>query len=133
MLLLNLQSLGSDLLDDNLPEKPQLKRRNLQLEVEISSERLQKMELAQANARLLALADVSKAINESDSVAHTLEITVAHARKILHGEVGVKFEGSGIGLAICSKVVQLHHCTISASAEVNRGTTFKIILPIHQA
>lgn len=39
------------------------------------------------------------------------------------------FEGTGIGLAICKKIVINHHGIIFASAKENEGSTFNIILP----
>jgi len=40
------------------------------------------------------------------------------------------FEGSGIGLALCKKIVDNHHGHIAAESEVGKGTTFKVILPV---
>jgi len=38
--------------------------------------------------------------------------------------------GTGVGLAMAFRVVQLHNGAIDFSSEVNRGTTFRITLPI---
>jgi signal transduction histidine kinase len=38
--------------------------------------------------------------------------------------------GTGIGLAMAFRVVQLHNGTIDFTSEVNRGTTFRITLPV---
>lgn len=48
--------------------------------------------------------------------------------KRLH--VGNGYNGTGIGLAICKKIVEEHHGYISAKSEVNKGTTFTISLPV---
>ncbi len=37
--------------------------------------------------------------------------------------------GTGIGLAMASRIIQLHNGSIDFSSEVNRGTTFRISLP----
>ena len=37
--------------------------------------------------------------------------------------------GTGVGLAMAFRVVQLHNGTIDFSSEVNRGTTFRVTLP----
>ncbi|MCF0062355.1 PAS domain-containing protein [Dyadobacter chenwenxiniae] len=46
----------------------------------------------------------------------------------LHGRG--EFSGSGIGLALCKKVVQNHHGHITAQSEPDRGATFMVYLPI---
>lgn len=40
------------------------------------------------------------------------------------------FEGTGIGLALCKKIVDNHHGIIEAESEIGLGTSFKIILPV---
>lgn len=40
------------------------------------------------------------------------------------------FEGTGIGLALCKKIVDNHHGLISAESEPGKGTSFKVILPV---
>lgn len=47
----------------------------------------------------------------------------------LHGKT--EFEGTGIGLSICRKIVQVHHGSISAHSRVEGGACFRIILPDH--
>ncbi len=48
--------------------------------------------------------------------------------KRLH--INPEFEGTGIGLAICKKIVEEHQGFISAKSVVNEGTTFTISLPV---
>ncbi|MBD0332414.1 MAG: hypothetical protein ICV66_07140, partial [Chitinophagaceae bacterium] len=45
----------------------------------------------------------------------------------LHGRS--EYEGTGIGLAICKKIVEHHGGAIYASGKLNEGATFTIILP----
>lgn len=40
------------------------------------------------------------------------------------------YEGNGIGLALCKKIVENHEGDISVTSKENEGTTFKIILPL---
>ena len=45
----------------------------------------------------------------------------------LHGKQS--YSGTGIGLALCRKIVENHHGLITAEAELGVGATFTIILP----
>ena len=48
----------------------------------------------------------------------------------LHGREA--YEGTGVGLAICRKITDRHHGTISVSSVVGQGTAFHILLPVSQ-
>lgn len=47
----------------------------------------------------------------------------------LHGRG--EYEGSGIGLALCQKIVTAHNGIIYAESEENQGATFTVILPAY--
>ena len=43
-----------------------------------------------------------------------------------------EYQGTGIGLAVCKKIVDKHNGKINVSSKINEGTLFTIILPINQ-
>ncbi|HEY5913170.1 MAG TPA: ATP-binding protein [Verrucomicrobiae bacterium] len=49
----------------------------------------------------------------------------------LHGRG--EYEGTGVGLAVCRRIVDRHHGTISAKSEPGKGATFIVTLPAGQA
>lgn len=49
----------------------------------------------------------------------------------LHGH-SQKYTGTGMGLAICRRIVERHNGTITGHSDANQGTRFVITLPIHQ-
>jgi PAS domain S-box-containing protein len=49
----------------------------------------------------------------------------------LHGRT--EFEGTGMGLAICRKIAERHHGTITAQSAPGHGATFVITLPLAQS
>ena len=40
-----------------------------------------------------------------------------------------EFEGTGVGLSLCKKIVEKHNGQISASSKINEGSKFTILLP----
>jgi signal transduction histidine kinase len=43
-----------------------------------------------------------------------------------------QYEGSGIGLAICRRIVERHNGEITAVSQPGSGATFIVTLPIYQ-
>ena len=48
----------------------------------------------------------------------------------LHGRT--EYEGTGVGLAVCRRIVDRHHGTITARSEPGKGATFIVTLPMKQ-
>jgi PAS domain S-box-containing protein len=42
-----------------------------------------------------------------------------------------QYEGTGLGLALCKKIVERHQGTITASGQINEGAAFTITLPVN--
>jgi PAS domain S-box-containing protein len=49
----------------------------------------------------------------------------------LHGRS--EYEGTGVGLAVCRRISDRHHGTITAKSQLGHGATFVVTLPMHQA
>ncbi|WP_243745493.1 sensor histidine kinase [Segetibacter sp. 3557_3] len=41
-----------------------------------------------------------------------------------------EYEGTGLGLALCKKIVERHGGAISATGEPGKGAQFRIVLPL---
>lgn len=49
----------------------------------------------------------------------------------LHGRT--EYEGTGVGLAVCRRIIDRHHGTITARSQPGKGATFSVRLPVKQA
>ena len=43
-----------------------------------------------------------------------------------------KYEGTGLGLALCKKIAEQHHGSIEATGKTSEGAVFTVILPVQQ-
>jgi light-regulated signal transduction histidine kinase (bacteriophytochrome) len=44
-----------------------------------------------------------------------------------------EYEGTGVGLSICKKIIEKHNGSIIAQSEQGKGSTFSIVLPQKQS
>jgi len=49
----------------------------------------------------------------------------------LHGRSG-KYEGTGVGLSICKKIIERHGGVITAYGKCNEGAKFVFTLPLYK-
>jgi signal transduction histidine kinase len=59
-----------------------------------------------------------------------LGISREHLPKIFDFMFSTKPTGSGLGLSIAKKIISDHHGEITVKSEVNKGTVFKIRVPL---
>jgi len=48
----------------------------------------------------------------------------------LHGRT--EYEGTGVGLAVCRRITDRHHGTITAKSQLGQGSAFIVTLPLRQ-
>jgi len=53
-----------------------------------------------------------------------------HPMFLWWGEDLIQYSGTGIGLALCKKIVENHHGQIFATSSPGEGANFHIILPL---
>ncbi len=53
--------------------------------------------------------------------------------KIFQPNFSTKNSGMGLGLAICKKIIEQMHGSITFESALNNGTTFHVVLPIHKS
>jgi signal transduction histidine kinase len=69
---------------------------------------------------------------------HGIGILGAHLEQIFQRFYSVdtsltrEVNGLGLGLAICKQIVELHHGMLWAESEVSKGSTFHVLLPLHE-
>ena len=59
-------------------------------------------------------------------------ISKEHLPRIFDFMFSTKPMGSGLGLSIAKKIISDHHGEISVRSEINKGSTFKIRIPLSQ-
>jgi signal transduction histidine kinase len=58
-------------------------------------------------------------------------ISKEHLPKIFDFMFSTKPTGSGLGLSIAKKIISDHHGEISVKSEVNKGSVFRIRIPLN--
>ena len=74
--------------------------------------------------------DVVIAVSDSGiGIAAEDQASVFEEFKQLHGSGSAKHEGTGLGLALAKRMVELHGGTIWLESEIGKGATFRFSLP----
>jgi signal transduction histidine kinase len=121
-----MQQLFHNLLSNAL----KFRREEVKPEVSILSEKIPHSELKQILSNVNGNGKNYYRITVSDNgigfeKKHSQEIFKVFKRLHSYQE----FEGTGVGLSICKKIVEKHGGLISADSEPDKGTTFTMILP----
>lgn len=103
-----------NILDNACKYSPEAKRINVMLQV-------------RDNNAVIAIEDEGVGMSKEDISKLYLKFSR------LPNELSVKAGGSGLGLYWVKKVIDLHAGKIEVASEVNKGTVFKIILPLHDS
>jgi len=69
---------------------------------------------------------------EDNGVGFDSDIYAERAFQIFHRLHGSEYEGSGVGLSICQKIVRRHNGSIAVQSAPGEGARFEIKLPLRQ-
>jgi len=74
---------------------------------------------------------------ESDAAITVVDtgrgIAPEHLPNIFRPFYTTKAKGTGLGLSLAYRIANEHHGRIEVTSEVGKGSTFSVVLPIHQA
>jgi PAS domain S-box-containing protein len=89
-----------------------------------TSQDVKKLELNEGKYHRIELSDNGIGFNQGNAE------NIFNIFQRLHGKK--EFEGTGIGLAMCRKIVVNHHGAIYATSEEGKGAKFHILLPVKE-
>lgn len=92
----------------------------------VTPEEIEKYKLSNPKLKYLKIIYLDNGIGFKEEYAER----IFHIFQRLHGKTD--YEGTGIGLAMCKKIVQNHHGAISAEGNDDFGAKFIVILPLKQ-
>jgi signal transduction histidine kinase len=95
----------------------------------IKSEKIYAKEMY--NDRIISNADYYKIIVSDNGIGFKQEYADKIFLLFRRLETDSKYTGTGIGLAICKKIVENHNGFIKVKSKLNEGTKFSIFFPKH--
>lgn len=98
------------------------------------------LKFSKENPRIIVSASVTgKAANRMAEITiqdNGIGFSPAYAEKIFHAFSRLhskdRYEGTGLGLALCKKIAERHRGTIRATGKENEGSAFTVTLPVKQ-
>ena len=110
-------------------------------QIQVDTEKMERVFINLIKNAIDAMPNGGKIIIGSKATAHKLEFSVTDTGTGIPKDVlpklftplfTTKAKGMGFGLAICKRIVETHQGKITVETAPNKGTTFKVTLPLQQ-
>jgi two-component system sensor histidine kinase HydH len=125
----------------NIPERIEFKNLTSEKKIKVDKEKIERVFLNFMKNAIDAMPDNGKLTVIDKEVAGNIEISFIDTGTGISSEVlpnlfsplfTTKAQGTGLGLAACKRIIDAHKGEITVKTEICKGSTFKVILPLHQ-